>query len=250
MSIPKKLCFVDVTCPQNFIDQVNEIRRCTTPGCDGKIVPTEVKSLGLGGAISIYYACNGCVMKFAEFESSPKFSGIGRMTEISMSVQVAFIVAGCTHATYYKVLKNFLGIDAVSPPMFSYTIQLLHPVVSKMLEELCTEAKLEMRSMDQSQLGSWSRAVTTADGTWMTRGFHSKNFTFSVRNYLCPFGVCSLLTSTLFTLLLADAIDDEGKRTTRSGWLTAGFLRRFIILVESHRNTQPLDEIMIKFGAI
>lgn len=122
-------------------------------------------------------------MKFAEFESSPKFSGIGRMTEISMSVQVAFIVAGCTHATYYKVLKNFLGIDAVSPPMFSYAIQLLHPVVSKMLEELCTEAKLVMRSMDQSQLGSWSRAVTTADGTWMTRGFHSKNFTFSVRNY-------------------------------------------------------------------
>ena len=64
--------------------------------------------------------------------------------------------------------------------MFAYTIQLLHQVLSKMLEELCAEAKLEMRNMDQSQLGSWSRAVTTADGTWMTQGFHSKNFTFSV----------------------------------------------------------------------
>ena len=41
--------------------------------------------------------------------------------------------------------------------------------------------------MDQSQLGSWSRAVTTADGTWMTRGFHSRKFTFSVRNYFNGF---------------------------------------------------------------
>lgn len=41
-----------------------------------------------------------------------------------------------------------------------------------------------MKSMDQTQLGSWSRAVTSADGTWMTRGYHSKNATFSMRNYL------------------------------------------------------------------
>ena len=40
-----------------------------------------------------------------------------------------------------------------------------------------------MRHVDQSELGSWSRAVTSADGTWMTRGFHSKNSTFSIRNY-------------------------------------------------------------------
>ena len=40
-----------------------------------------------------------------------------------------------------------------------------------------------MRRMNQSEPGSWNRAVTTADGTWMTRGFHSKNATFSIRNY-------------------------------------------------------------------
>ena len=32
------------------------------------------------------------------------------------------------------------------------------------------------------QLGSWKRAVTTADGTWQTRGWHSKNATFTIRN--------------------------------------------------------------------
>ena len=37
--------------------------------------------------------------------------------------------------------------------------------------------------MNQDELGSCSRAVTSADGAWMTRGHHSKNFTFSIRNY-------------------------------------------------------------------
>ena len=48
---------------------------------------------------------------------------------------------------------------------------------------MCEEAKTEMQTMNQDDLGSWSRAVTSADGAWMTRGFHSKNFTFSIRNY-------------------------------------------------------------------
>ena len=34
-----------------------------------------------------------------------------------------------------------------------------------------------------NELGSWSRAVTSADSTWMTRGHHSKNATFNIRNY-------------------------------------------------------------------
>ena len=36
--------------------------------------------------------------------------------------------------------------------------------------------------MDQCEVGSWSRAVTSADSTWMTSNFHSKNTTFSVAN--------------------------------------------------------------------
>ena len=30
-------------------------------------------------------------------------------------------------------------------------------------------------------LGLWKRAVTMADGTWQTRGWHSKNATFTIR---------------------------------------------------------------------
>ena len=58
-----------------------------------------------------------------------------------------------------------------------------YPVVKEMVDEMCEDAKHDMQRMDQRELGSWSRAVTFADGTWMTRGFHSKNATFSIRNY-------------------------------------------------------------------
>ena len=56
----------------------------------------------------------------------------------------------------------------------------MYPVVKAMVDDLCEVAKREMKDGD---LGSWKRAVTTADGTWQTRGWHSKNATFTIRNY-------------------------------------------------------------------
>ena len=38
--------------------------------------------------------------------------------------------------------------------------------------------------MKENELGSWQNAITVADGTWQTRGWHSKNGTFTIRNYL------------------------------------------------------------------
>ena len=66
---------------------------------------------------------------------------------------------------------------------FLSTIERMYPVVKQMVDEIRDEAKQEMRGMDQDKLGSWSHAVTSADGVWMTRGWHSKNGTFSIRNY-------------------------------------------------------------------
>ena len=63
------------------------------------------------------------------------------------------------------------------------TIQKLHPVVEGMVTEMCDQEKARMKVMDQTKLGSWSKAATCADGTWQTRGFHSKNGTFTIRNY-------------------------------------------------------------------
>ena len=49
-----------------------------------------------------------------------------------------------------------------------------------------------MKEKSDGDLGSWKRAVTTADGTWQTRGCHSKNATFTIINgayhHLCQKG--------------------------------------------------------------
>ena len=63
------------------------------------------------------------------------------------------------------------------------TIGKMYPVVKAMVDDLCEVAKREMKEKNYGDLGSWKRAVTTADGTWQTRGWHSKNATFTIRNY-------------------------------------------------------------------
>ena len=180
--VPLNVCFMDLRQLDKFMKQLNEVRVCATPGCNGKLTPVHVKSAGLGGAVSITYNCTECIGQMAVFETSSKYE-LGNTTEVSIAVQVAFIIAGSTHMTYYKTLKHALGIKAVPWEYFQSTIKLLYPIVKAMVDRMCEDAKDDMRHMDQDELGSWSRAVTSADGTWMTRGFHSANFTFSIRNY-------------------------------------------------------------------
>ena len=51
----------------------------------------------------------------------------------------------------------------------------VHPN-GKMYQAMVDEG--EMKEKNDGDLGSWKRAVTTADGTW---GWHSKNATFTIR---------------------------------------------------------------------
>lgn len=159
--------------------QLNQIRVCATPGCKGILTPERMRIAGLGDAVSIKYTCNGCVCQSTLFETSSKYELTGSC-EISVVVQVAFIVAGCTHVTYYKVLQQALGLGAISWDTFQSTIERMYIPSS---DSMCDKAKQVMKSMNQDKLGSWSCAVTSARGTWMTRAFHSKNATFNIRNY-------------------------------------------------------------------
>ena len=52
------------------------------------------------------YTCSGCVMKYKQLEASSKYDGVRSMTGIGMAVQIAFIIACCTHTTYFKTLKS------------------------------------------------------------------------------------------------------------------------------------------------
>ena len=75
-----------------------------------------------------------------------------------------------------------LGIQAVSKGVFLKTIEEMYPIHA--LDDMCKKAHQEMMQIPPEELGSWKRAVTTADGTWQTRGWHSKNATFTIRNFL------------------------------------------------------------------
>ena len=64
--------------------------------------------------------------------------------------------------------------------MFLKTIEEMYPIVKNVLDDTCKKAHQEMMQIPPEELGSWKRAVTTADGTWQTRGWHSKNVTFTI----------------------------------------------------------------------
>ena len=99
-------------------------------------------------------------------------------------MQVAFILADSTHTTYCKTLQNALGMKTVNARVFLNTIEKMYPVVKVMVkvmvDDLCEVAKREMKEKNDGDRGSWKRAVTTADGTWQTRCWHSKNATFTL----------------------------------------------------------------------
>ena len=93
VKLPKRLSFMDLSQLEKFVGSINNIRSCNTPRCKGALTPICVKSVGLGGAISITHACNGCGLKCAGFETSAKYE-LGNTTEISKCVQVASFLLG------------------------------------------------------------------------------------------------------------------------------------------------------------
>ena len=154
---------------------------CKRPGCRGKLTPVQEYNKRMGGAVRVTYRCRKCSKQFL-FGSC---SNIPKTTQNSTSkaLQVAFITVGCTHATYAKVLV-ILGMNPASKKAFMKTPEEMHPVVENMVNEMCEREKERMKALNPKDLGSWSQAVTSADGTWLTRGYHSKNATFSIRKYL------------------------------------------------------------------
>ena len=48
VSVPQKVCFMDLTQLDKFIKQLNSMRMCATEGCKGELT------------VSIKYKCNGC----------------------------------------------------------------------------------------------------------------------------------------------------------------------------------------------
>ena len=64
--LPNQIAFVQLSQFELFVESINGIKDCKTPGCDGKLVQISVKSVGLG--ISVSFGSSGCASKWALFD--------------------------------------------------------------------------------------------------------------------------------------------------------------------------------------
>lgn len=76
-----------------------------------------------------------------------------------------------------------LGLGVVSEKPYLQIVGLALPHVKEILNEMCEDAKTQMRNISDDTLGSWGRAVTTCDCCWQIRGHFSQNCTFIIKNY-------------------------------------------------------------------
>ena len=53
-------------------------------------------------------------------------------------------------------------------------------------------AKKSMKQKNDIELGSFENAVTCGDAAWLTRGYHSQNATYTLRNYTISISVKDL----------------------------------------------------------
>ena len=138
--------------------------------------------MGLGGAILLKYGCSVCDNRPLVFQSSALLEQT-QCTLIGFAMQVAFVAGGCMHSQYHKVL-GALGMKSFGHKTFDETIKQMSMPVLKLIHDQCKEAKDDMKAFSATQLGSWERAVTASDGTWLTRGHYSRNHTYSLRNFM------------------------------------------------------------------
>ena len=94
--------------------------------------------------------CNRCEEQELTLDTSTNMDG--------RTSHALRIISG---STYTKVLHPSLGIQS---RQYQETIRLMYSIVKEMVDKMCTEATDDMKRMDQKELGSWSRAVTMADG--------------------------------------------------------------------------------------
>jgi hypothetical protein len=148
-----------------FVAARSKMRPCSTPDCEGILVPSLVERVGLGGGVKVTYSCNGCQDKNLHFNSST-YVLESRRSVVSLSVAVAFVLSGNTHAGYHKALARGLGIPVLSRRSYYEAIKTLYKPIKDILDDICAKSKQEMQKIPDHLIGSWNHAVTTADGCW------------------------------------------------------------------------------------
>ena len=137
----------------------------------------------------VVYKCDGCpktrdCKRSVTFSSSTRVGTKSRRLITSLALMVACGESGFMYADVHRVFALGLGISVSTENNFYSVIKLMYGPVAEILEEQLEAAKVDMRNIEPTQIGSWSRAVTCSDGVWQTRGHYSKNATYTVRDYM------------------------------------------------------------------
>ena len=177
------LFFTELHALNMFMSTVSRYRHCSTEGYKGMLVPVQVERSGLGGGARVEYACSGCRAEHLQFNSST-FVLDSRRYVTSLAVSLAFLLTGHTHSGYHNTLARGLGIPVLHRTTFYDVVKDAYLYIKRILNKVCFLAKNEMKEKHNTTLGSWHRAVTTADGCWLTRGHFSQICTFIIKNYM------------------------------------------------------------------
>ena len=144
---------------------------------------TATKKKGLGGGIEYVFKCRGCWIEGVSYKTS-ELTQESRRQLVSLALSLAFFISGHGYAGYRKTMGKGLGLGITSEKPFLEVIDIALPYIKAILDEMCDDAKHQMKQLSTEQIGSWSRAVTTCDGCWQIRGHFSQNCTFIIKNYL------------------------------------------------------------------
>lgn len=150
------------------------------------------------------FKCCGCWTTATDYRSS-YLAQDSRRQIVSLALSLAFFISGHGYAGYRKTLGRGLGLGITSEKPYLEVIDLTLPHIKDMLDEMCNDAKDQMKQLSPDQIGSWCRAVTCCDGCWLIRGHFSQNCTFVIKNYITG----ALLYYGHLSMRGADRICDE-----------------------------------------
>ena len=165
---------------------------------------TACEKKGFGGAMMFTLKCCGCWTTEIDYKSS-QLAQNSRRQIVSLALSLAFFISGHGYASYRKTLGRSLGLGVTSEKPFLEVIDLALPHIKDMLDEMCDDAKHQMKQLSSDQIGSWSRAVTCCEGCWLIRRHVSQNCTFVIKNYITS----ALLYYGHLSMRGADRICDE-----------------------------------------
>ena len=70
ISLLLQVVFMNLSKADEFVKALNKVCGCRTPECEEELAPIKVRSIGLGGALSVAYVCSGCALQHVVLETS------------------------------------------------------------------------------------------------------------------------------------------------------------------------------------